>query len=288
MTSPNLTIQCMNAYIQGSAGFTCAKQNHTNFKSVHCPLWTTCLLCSSSDHICALWFHHRSNSKSPNLRGKLIQPSLWGSSQLMRHTQQFSVEEHICPSPKVAHRVKCTQYSLQHGLVHLEFVPQADCEQGVRVPRTFAANDQHCGMCYWAKWKNQEPNQQNLCSAPALLASFRSLGLCPLPPNEIQTQRRIGVRSAGSSAELLTWSATLHPDAAVELLVDSLALGHKFMMHNLIVEFVVVFLTVECPYPDACDRVLHLWAWNCGHFHWQLLFGLWVHQMILSIKMESF
>lgn len=80
VTSPNLTIQCMNAYIQGSAGFTCAKPNHTNFKSAHCPLWTTCSLCSSSDQICALWFPHRSNSKSQNLCGKLIQPSLWRSS----------------------------------------------------------------------------------------------------------------------------------------------------------------------------------------------------------------
>lgn len=87
--------------------------------------------------------------------------------------------------------------------------------------------------------KNQDPNQQNLCSAPALLASFRSLWFFSSSPkwNSDTAENR----SAGSSAALLTWSATLHPDAAVELLVDSLALGHKFMMHNLIVEFVGFF-----------------------------------------------
>lgn len=158
--------------------------------------------------------------------------------------------------------------------------------RGFRV-RTFAANDQHRGMCYWAKWKKPraKPKKSLLGTCPT--CQFPLPGIFSSSPkwNSDTAENR----SAGSSAAPLTWSATLHPDAAVELLVDSLALGHKFMMHNLIVEFVVVFLTVECPYADTCDRVLHLWAWNCGHFHWQLLFGLWVHQaMILSIKIESF
>lgn len=209
MTSPNLTIQCMNAYIQGSAGFTCAKPNHTNFKSAHCPLWTTCSLCSSSDHICALWFPHRSNSKSQNLCGKLIQPSLWRSSLVIDTHSSSQWKSAYVQAQRWHMGLNALNILSSIGLCTLNLYPKLIVSREYEFKVSRLPSENIC--CKWsAPWcvllseMKKTKIQTNKIFARHLpyLPVSAPCDFFPLPPNEIQTQRRTGVLEAAQHSWL--------------------------------------------------------------------------------------